>query len=454
MAEISNTVKKPKKPSSTIVHSRYGCAVGAAYTVAAIKGGVPIAHCSPGCVEKQYHLMTFNNGFQGSGVGAGGDLPSVNFGENEVVFGGVKKLDAEIQSALKIVKGDLFVVLSGCSAGLIGDDVESVVKKYRDLGYNIVHAETPGFKGNNLYGHEVVVKAIIDQFVGEYKGRKRKKLINLWFEVPYFNTNWRGDYIELKRILEGVGFEVNVLFGPQNRGIEEWKSIPKAAFNLLVSPWVGLDTVKYLEQKYNQPYLHVPVIPIGEEATTAFLRDVLAFAGVEPTAAAEKFIQREADEYYYFLEHFADFFSEYWFGLPSRFAAVGDSAYNIAFTKFLADQIGMIPVKQIITDAPPKRYRKAISELYHNLSDGVSAEVEYIEDGYIVEKELQTVDFGGSKPLILGSSWELDVARERGALLVEIGTPISEEVVINRSFIGYRGALTLLEKIYTKAVGG
>lgn len=444
---------KIKKKSSTIVHSRYGCAVGAAYTVAAIRGGVPIAHCSPGCVEKQYHLLTFNNGFQGSGIAAGGDMPSVNFGENEVVFGGVKKLDLEIQSALKIVKGDLFVILSGCSAGLIGDDVPSVVKKYKEQGYNIVHAEVPGFKGNNLYGHEVVVKAIIDQFVGEYKGRKRKKLINLWSEVPYFNTNWRGDLIELKRILEGAGFEVNVFFGAESGGIEEWKSIPKASFNLLVSPWVGLDTVKHLEKKYNQPYLHIPVLPIGEEATSAFLRKVVAFAGIDP-AKAEAFIAKEAKEYYYFLEHFADFFSEYWFGLPSRFASVGDSLYNISITKFLADQIGLIPVSQIITDNPPPKYRKEISELYQDLSEGVSAEVEYIEDGYIIEQELEKVEFGGSKPLILGSSWELDVAKKRGALLVEIGPPIGDEVVINRSYIGYRGALTLLEKIYTKTVGG
>ena len=450
---MAEQTKTKKKRSSTIVHSRYGCAVGASYTVAAIKGGVPIAHCSPGCVEKQYHLLTFNNGFQGSGIAAGGDMPSVNFGENEVVFGGVKKLDAEIQSALKIVKGDLFVVLSGCSAGLIGDDVSSVVKKYKELGYNIVYAEVPGFKGNNLYGHEVVVKAIIDQFVGDYKGKKRKRLINLWSEVPYFNTNWRGDLTELKRILEGAGFEVNVFFGPHSRGVEEWKSIPKASFNLLVSPWVGLDTVKHLEKKYNQPYLHIPVLPVGEEATSEFLRKVVAFSGLD-SSKAEAFIEKEAKEYYYYLEHFADFFSEYWFGLPSRFATIGDSAYNIAFTKFLADQIGLIPVRQIISDNPPAKYRKELSELYHNLSEGVSTEVEYIEDGYIIEQELEKVDFGNSKPLILGSSWELDVAKKRKALLVEIGAPIGDEVVINRSYIGYRGALTLLEKIYTKTVGG
>ncbi len=443
--------KVKKRKESTIAHSRYGCAIGAAYTVAAINGAVPISHASPGCVDKQYALI--GSGYQGCGNGAGGDTPSVNFGENEVVFGGVKKLDAEIQSALKIVKGDLFVVLSGCSAGLIGDDVPSVVKKYQNQGYNIVHADVPGFKGNNLYGHEVVVKAIIDQFVGDYRGKKRKKLINVWTEVPYYNSNWRGDYIELKRILEGAGFDVNILFGPQSGGIEEWKTIPKAAFNLLVSPWVGLDIVKHLEEKYNQPYLHIPVLPVGEEATTEFLRKVVDFAGIDNTKA-EKFIAKETKEYYSFIEHFAKFFSEYWFGIPSRFATVADTTYGIAYTKFLADQIGFIPIKVIITDNPPEKYRESINDLFHHLSEGVSVDVEYIEDGYNIEQSLVNTDFGSSIPLILGTAWEGDAARAKKALLIQVSTPIENEVILNRSFIGYKGALTLIERVFTKAVGG
>ncbi len=392
------------KQTNTIVHPRYGCAIGAAYTVAAIPGGVPIANCGPGCVDKQYFALSGSNGFQGSGE-------------------------------------------------LIGDNVESVVKEYRKQGYNIVFADTAGFKGNNLRGHEIVVKSIIDQFVGDFKGRRRKTLINLWAEVPYFNTFWRGDTAELKRVLEGAGFEVNVLFGPQSGGIDEWKRIPRASFNLVVSPWVGVGIAKHLEQKYGQPYLHIPVLPIGEEATSAFLRQVVEFAGIDPQKS-ERFIAREAHEYYYYLEHFADFFAEYWFGLPSKFATVGDSAYNIALTKFLADQVGLVPVKQIITDNPPEKQRSRIAELYHSLTEGVDAEAIFLEDGYLIEQALRETDFGSGVPLILGSSWEKDVAAERKGLLLEVGTPVTEEVVINRSYIGYRGALTLLEKIYTSTVGG
>ena len=181
---------------------------------------------------------------------------------------------------------------------------------------------------------------------------------------------------------------MNVLFGPQSGGAKEWKNIPKAQFNLVISPWVGVKTAKLLERKYGQPFIHIPEIPIGEEATTAFIRKVVEFAGIDKEKS-EEFMKEESQLYYYFLEHFAEFFSEYWFGLPSQFAVIGDSAYTLAYTKFLASQIGMIPVKQIITDNPPPKYREKIAEYFHNIAPDVSVEPEFIEDGYLVEESLK-----------------------------------------------------------------
>lgn len=447
------TMAKTQTKSSTIVHPHYGCTVGAAYTVAAIKGGVPIANCGPGCMYKQFFLLSFDNGFQGSAGAGGGNVPSANVGENDVVFGGEKKLDDPIRSSLAVLKGDFFVVLTGCSGELIGGNVESVVRPYQEKGFPVVYAETGGFKGTNLTGHEIVLEAIINQFVGEYDGEKEQGLVNLWFDVPYFHQNWRGDYLEIVRILKAAGLKVNILFGPQSGGAAEWKNIPKAQFNLVISPWVGLKTAKLLERKYGQPFLHIPEIPIGEEATTAFIRKVVGFAGIDK-AQSEAFIQEESDLYYYFLEHFAEFFSEYWFGLPSQVAVIGDSAYTLAYTKYLASQIGMIPVKQIITDNPPEKYREGIRELFRDLAEGVSVEPEFIEDGYLVERSLRQTDFGSGVPLILGTTWEAEVAAEKGGLLIEVGPPTTEEVAINKTYIGYRSAFTLLERIYSAAVGG
>ena len=444
---------KKKKPS-VISDVRYACAVGATNTVVAIKGAVPIANCSPGCQLKTTAMLTFENAFQGSVAAGGGNMPSANSTENDVVFGGIKTLDELIKSTIKIYEGDLFVVLTGCVGELIGDNVPDLVGKYQRAGYPVVYANTAGFKGNNLYGHEVVVDAIIDQFVGDYQGEKKKGLVNLWFETPYYNHNWRGDYQELARILRGAGFEVNVLFGAENPGVEAWKKIPQAQFNLVVSPWVGVKNAEHLQKKYDQPFLHIPEIPVGEEATAKFIRQVVEYAGIDKTQS-EQFIRQEADIYYYYLEHFSEFFAEYWYGMPSEFVVTADSAYALAYSKVLADQIGLIPKKVIITDNAPEKYRQAISDYFKtNISEGVSIDVIFEEDGYLVEKEIETVEFTSGKPLILGSSWELTLAEKKGALFFEVATPSSETLVVNRSHIGYRGALQFLERIYSASVGG
>ncbi|MGN0145244.1 MAG: nitrogenase component 1 [Clostridium sp.] len=442
MSEISHI-----KRTNSIEQVRYGCAIGALATVSAIPGAMPITHCGPGCTAKQSGVL-MGNGAQGGGYSAGPVIPSVNSTEKEVVFGGEKKLRELIKSSLVVIKADLFVVLNGCIGELVGDDVESVVREFQDLGFPIVHADTGGFKGNNLIGHEIVTKAIIDQYVGDYHGEKQQGLINVWSEVPYQDTFWRGDLEEIKRILEGSGFKVNILFGPESEGVSEWKRIPQAQFNLVISPWVGLKTAKYLEKKYNQPYLHIPIIPIGAKETSNFLRKVADFAGSNKDEV-ENFIKKEEKRYYYYLDSFSEFYAEYGWSVTSLYAVISDSAYGLAINRFLADQMGLVPVIQVITDNPPEKYRNLINEQFENISDDISSKVEYAEDGYTIDKIVRQQDFGSRAPIIFGTAWDRDLAKELNGYIMEISLPVSNEIVIDRSYVGYRGALTLLERLYT-----
>ncbi|MDR2346607.1 MAG: hypothetical protein LBE18_11115 [Planctomycetaceae bacterium] len=448
---ISNKSILEINQTNSINQVRYGCALGAMYSVVAIPGAIPIAHCGPGCADKQFMALAFYNGFQGGGYSGGAVPPSVNAGEKEVVFGGNERLDELIKSTLKILRGDLFVVLTGCIGELVGDDIGSVVSPFQQRGVPIVYAETGGFKGNNFTGHELVTRAIIDQFVKDYSGKKNEKLVNVWSLLPFQNTFWRGDLAEVKRILEGIGFEVNILFGHGSNGTDEWKTIPKAKFNLVLSPWLGLETARYLAEKYEQPFFHYPVLPIGAKETAKFLRAIADFAGLNKEKL-EEFIRKEEKEYYYYLEHFSDFYAEYWWGLPAKYAIVGDSAYVLGVSKFLVNQLGLIPAKHIITDNPPEQYREFIAGEFSRLSHDVSEEILFIEDGYWVRKILESTDFGHKPPIIFGTTWERDVAKKLGGCVVEIGFPASYEVVINRMYLGYRGALALLERIYTTAI--
>lgn len=442
------------KQTNSINGIRYGCALGALHSVVAIKGAMPITHCGPGCNDKQYESIAFYNGFQGGGYSGGSVTPSCNLSEKEVVFGGENRLRDLIKASLKIMDAELFVVLNGCIGELVGDDIGSVVSEFQEQDIPIVFAETGGFKGNNFVGHEIIVKAIIDQYVDKFavnKDVKEKGLINVWTELPYQSPFWRGDLEEIKRILEGAGFKVNILFGNKSAGVSEWRTIPNAEFNLVLSPWLGLKTAKYLERKYNQPYLHIPVLPIGAKETAEFIRKVVDFAGID-NSKAEEFIKKEEEDYYYYLENFADFYAEYWWGLPSAFAVVGEAVYNLAVSKFVVNQLGLIPKRMIITDNTPEKYRDAIREEYKHLAEDVSIDVEFIEDGYTADKILKETDFGHKPPIIFGSTWERDTAKELKGYIVEIGFPASYEVVLNRSYVGYKGALSLIEKIYSTAI--
>jgi nitrogenase molybdenum-iron protein beta chain len=447
---LTPQAQAPEK-SNSIEQVRYGCAIGALHSATAIPRVVPITHCGPGCADKQFMNLSFYNGFQGGGYGGGAVIPSTNATEREVVFGGADRLRELIEATLKVIDADLYVVVTGCIADLVGDDVGSVVGEFQRKGVPIVYAETGGFRGNNFTGHELVVQSIVDQYVGEYNGPKEKGTINLWSLLPVHNTFWRGDFTEIKRILEGIGLKVNVLFGHESRGVSEWKDIPKAEFNLVLSPWLGLATARHLEKKYGQPFLHVPNIPIGAKETGAFLRKVGKYAKL-PKKQVEDFIQDEEKRYYLYLEDFSDFYAEYWWGLPAKFVVVGDSAYNIALTRFLVNQLGLIPGKQIVTENPPDDVRESIRELYRHIAEDVSTEVEFEEDSYTIHEKIRATDFGHKPPIFFGTTWERDLAKQLKGALVEVGVPASYEVVINRSYVGYRGALSLLEKIYTTIV--
>ncbi len=439
--------------TNSIQQVRYVCAIGAMHSASAIPWVIPITHCGPGCAEKQFGSLAMTNGFQGGWYGGGAVVPSTNLSEKEVVFGGEDRLRELITATLKILDAELFVVLTGCIPDLVGDDIGAVIRDFQDEGVPIVYAETGGFKGSNFTGHELIARAIIDQHVGDYRGERTPGVVNVWSLLPYHNTFWQGDLSEIKRVLEGAGLTVNILFGHESEGIAEWNRIPQAQFNLVLSPWLGLQTAQHLEKKYGQPYLHLPAIPIGADETSAFLRSVVKFAGIDP-ARAEEFIKKEEVTYYHYLEGFGEFYSEYFWGMPAKFVIVGDSAYNLALTRFMINDLGLMPGGQFITENPPEEYREAIRREFQTIASDVESDVHFEEDTHRIHTVIRNTDFGQKPPIILGTTWERDLAKEMRSAVVEVTFPASYELVLSRTNIGYRGAIALLEKIYTTVVSG
>ncbi|HEX3031423.1 MAG TPA: nitrogenase component 1 [Bacillota bacterium] len=417
---------------------RYKCAMTAMQTVHAITRALPILHSGPGCAEKL-----------GGTVGSSGYFsphifPCTNISEKEVIFGGENRLQETIANALKVVDADLYVVLTGCTSEIVGDDVEEVVKGFKNAEKPVIYAPTPGFKGNNYVGHEWVLESIFKQLL-EPSETKVKGLVNIWTGVPLHDPFWLGNLRELENLVTELGLTPNTIYG-HDRGLENIKKIPQAEFNLLVSPWVGLSSVKLLEEKFGTPYLHYPTLPIGAFETSKFLRKVGEFAGLD-SEKVEAVIKAREEEYYYYIGRFADVFLETRV-MARRFVVVSDAQTSLAFTKFLVNDLGLFPSRQYITDDTPAQYREQVEEYFKDLNYGITSEVEFSSDGNYIHDSIKNTDFHGY-PLIIGSQWEKKVAKATDAHYLAVSWPISERLVINSSYVGYGGGLKLLEDIYS-----
>lgn len=420
---------------------RYKCALGAMQSVQAIDRALPVLHSGPGCAQK------LSESVGSSGYFSPNIFPCTSINEKDVVFGGVKKLNSTIENALKVVDADLYVVLTGCIPEIVGDDSGEVVSRFEESKKPVIYAPTAGFKGNNYKGHEQVISAIVDQYLKKSE-TKQKGLVNIWADVPYQDLFWLGNLRELEQLVAELGLIPNTIFG-YKRGIKNIDRIPKAEFNLLVSPWVGLSSVKKMEKKFGTPFLHYKTLPIGATETSKFLRAVGEFAGVAKEKV-ESVIKEHEDYYYYLIERYADLFLENRV-INKQFTIVGDALYSLGITKFLVNDLGLIPAKQFVVDDTPKNYRAEISEEFKKLNYGIEAEVSFETDGYKIHEEIRNHDYHGY-PLVLGGYYEKEITEELKGNFLNITYPVQDKVVLDNSYVGYKGGIRLIEDIYTVAV--
>lgn len=370
--------------SELIQEPRHFCALGAQKTVIAIERAIPIVHAGPGCSAKLTTAMSSCGGQQGSGYAGGDAIPCSNLVEKDVVFGGEKKLRRLIEGTLKVMDGDFFVVLTGCISDIVGDDVGSVVKEFQENGVPIIYAETGGFKGDAYKGHELVLEAIIKQYL-KPTSQKKSGLVNVFASVPNHDPFWEGDLNEIKELLGSIGLKANILFGHNTGGINAINDIPNAEFNLVISPWIGVNVAEILKEKYNTPYLHYPVLPIG---------------GVETS-------------------------------------------------KFLVNDLGLLPVHQFITEDVPEKFKNTIRQYFKDFPLGISSDVTFSQDGWDINEKIAKYHIN-TMPLILGSSWDMDIADDMNGLHLSVALPISDRLILNHTYVGYRGGLNLTEDIYSK----
>ncbi|MCQ2465056.1 MAG: nitrogen fixation protein NifK [Oscillospiraceae bacterium] len=424
--------------SQVLENPRGGCVLAGVNSVlGALDKVCPVYHSGPGCCMQTTAADQGQSGHKNSCFVSSVSLPSSNMLEKEVVFGGIEKLRTTVQGAIDIIDADAYFILTGCTAGIIGEDVESVAEDFRNKGHEVYAVDTPGFAGDSNLGYEVIWNTFIDQVIEEGVP-KDDKLVNIFGVIPYHDPFWSGTLEEIDRILSRLGLKVNTFF-TKHQGIETVKKSSGAALNIIINPWIFKGPAKKFEEKFGVPSVRIPGLPVGATDTTKFVRTIAEALNLDK-ALVDSVIESEEDYVYNYLAQAVGVVS--W----KRFAVAADASNAVGITRYLANDFSFTPVKVVITEPifRPEDKERIISQI-SDLEYADPPEIVFAADQYDINQALVNSD---DVSLIVGSSNEREAALELDVQFILGAFPMNERLVFNRTYAGYRGSLTFTEDLY------
>ena len=407
-----------------------GCVLAGINSVlGAIDRVCPIYHSGPGCCMQTTAADQGQSGHKSSRFVSSVSLPSTNM---------LEKLRTTVQGAIDIIDADAYFVLTGCTAGIIGDDIVSVTEEFQDKGYSVYPIETPGFVGDSNLGYETVWTTMINQVIEE-DVPKDDKLVNIFGIIPYHDPFWSGALEEIDRILSALGLKVNTFF-TKHQGIETIRKCSGAALNIIINPWLFKGPAKKMEQKFGIPSIRVPGLFVGATDTTKFVRQVAEAMHLDQEIV-DKVIAAE-EEYVY------DYLAQSVGGVSwKRFAVVADANNAVGITRYLANDFSFTPVLVIVSEPLFRQEDKdRIVAQIEDLEYAKPPKVIFASDQYEINQALREEE--EEITLLIGSSNEREVALEKDIQFILAAFPMNERLVFNRTYAGYRGSLTFTEDLY------
>ncbi|WP_415714042.1 nitrogenase molybdenum-iron protein alpha chain [Maridesulfovibrio sp.] len=200
---------------------------------------------------------------------------STDMQDQDIIFGGEKKLEAAIQEAYDLFHPKGICVFSTCPVGLIGDDVHAVARKMKAKfgDCNVFAFSCEGYKGvSQSAGHHIANNQVFTHLVGENKEpRTEEYKINLLGEY-----NIGGDGFEIDRILKKCGI-TNLATFSGNSTYDQFASAQHADLSCVMCHRSINYVADMLETKYGIPWIKVNFI--GAESTAKSLRKIGEYFG-------------------------------------------------------------------------------------------------------------------------------------------------------------------------------
>ena len=198
---------------------------------------------------------------------------STDMQEENVVFGGEKKLKIAIQEAYDLFHPKSIAIFSTCPVGLIGDDVHAASKEMREKfgDCNVFGFSCEGYRGvSQSAGHHIANNGVFKHMVGRDNTPSEGKFkLNLLGEY-----NIGGDAFEIERIFEKAGLTLISSFSG-NSTIKQLENSHTADLNVIQCHRSINYMGDMMETKYGIPWMKVSFV--GAESSAKSLRKIAEY---------------------------------------------------------------------------------------------------------------------------------------------------------------------------------
>ncbi|MCW5213382.1 nitrogenase molybdenum-iron protein alpha chain [Desulfobulbus sp. TB] len=198
---------------------------------------------------------------------------STDMQDQDIIFGGEKKLEQAIQEAYDLFHPKSIAVFATCPVGLIGDDIHTVSRQMKEKfgDCNVYAFSCEGYKGvSQSAGHHIANNQVFRHIVGENdEPVEGEYKINLLGEY-----NIGGDGFEIDRIFKKCGI-TNISTFSGNSTYEQFATAHQADLNAVMCHRSINYVADMLETKFGIPWIKVNFI--GAEATAKSLRKIAAY---------------------------------------------------------------------------------------------------------------------------------------------------------------------------------
>lgn len=246
--------------------------------VATIRDAVMIQHAPVGCSSPALsYRETFRRISTSLGRPAKLDFHwlTTNISEKDVIYGAADKLKYAIEEAQRRYNPKAIFVLTSCTSGIIGEDVEGVVTEVQPkIDATIVPIHCEGIRSKIVQtGYDAFWHGVLKYLVKKPK-KKQEDLVNVASMLSY---TWQ-DRLEITRLLGKLGLRPN--FVPEFATVEQFETLSEAAVTAPLCPTFTEYLSSGLEQEFGVPYFLYPS-PVGIKNTDEWLRQVARLTGKE-----------------------------------------------------------------------------------------------------------------------------------------------------------------------------